>query len=71
MILTFNYDIEFGGMQGIVTDLYLEPSCRRRGLGARLIATGLAFCRSRSGPVELQVTHTNCRALSSYRKIGF
>jgi hypothetical protein len=23
MILTFNYDIEFGGMQGIVT--YLEP----------------------------------------------
>ena len=33
MILTFTYDIEFGGMQRIVTDLYLErlspPRSRR------------------------------------------
>ena len=72
MILTFNYDIEFGGMQGIVTDLYLEPGCRRQGLGARLIATALAFCRScKIGTMELQIARRNRRALSFYRKLDF
>ena len=72
IILTYNYDIEFGGMQGIITDLYLEPGYRRQGLGARLIATALAFCRSRKiGAVELQVTRTNRGALSFYRNLGF
>ena len=36
MILTFNYDLEFGGLQGSVTDLFVAPRFRaqRRGIAA-------------------------------------
>src|SRR5262245_22304756 len=35
-ILTFNFDVEFGGPEGILTDLYLKPGHRGQGLGRRL-----------------------------------
>jgi GNAT superfamily N-acetyltransferase len=33
VILTFNYDLEFGGLQGIVTNLFLREKFRGHGLG--------------------------------------
>ena len=33
VVLTFNYDLEFGGLEGIVTDLFIESEYRNRGLG--------------------------------------
>src|SRR6202158_6465337 len=45
-ILTSNYDLEFGGTEGIITEFFIAPNYRREGLGARMIATVREFCRS-------------------------
>jgi ribosomal protein S18 acetylase RimI-like enzyme len=71
-ILTYNYDLEFGGMQGIITDMYVGPRYRRKGLGAKLIAAICDCCRADDiDAVELQVTASNRRAQSFYRALGF
>jgi ribosomal protein S18 acetylase RimI-like enzyme len=72
VVLTFNYDLEFGGLEGLVTDLFVAPRYRRKGLGAQMIATVLDFCRSQEiSAIELQVTRHNHAAQAFYRALGF
>ncbi len=71
-VLTYNYDLEFGGIEGIITEFYIAPNYRRDGLGARIIATVREFCRfARIGTIELQVSRGNRAARSFYRALGF
>ncbi len=71
-ILTYNYDLEFGGTEGIITEFFIAPNYRREGLGARMITTVRDFCRSaRIGTIELQVSRGNRRARSFYQDLGF
>jgi hypothetical protein len=35
VLLTFNFDLEFGGLEGVVTDLYIDERYRGGGLGKR------------------------------------
>ena len=71
-ILTYNYDLEFGGTEGIITEFFIDPNYRREGLGARMIATVREFCRSaRIGTIELQVSRANRPARSFYQALGF
>ena len=72
LILTYNYDLEFGGREGMLTDFYIAPRYRRRGLGAQMIAAVREFCRAeRIGTIELQVTRENRAAQAFYRALGF
>ncbi len=72
VILTFNYDLEFGGLQGIVTDLYLREPYRGSGLGGRALDTVSEYCRRKKISVlELQVEYHNEAAQNFYRKLGF
>lgn len=72
LILTYNYDLEFGGMEGMITDLFIEARYRGKGLGARMIATVREFCRrERIGTMELQVSRDNRAARAFYRALGF
>ncbi len=72
VILTFNYDLEFGGTQGIVTDLYLREKHRGRGLGRKALDCVEDYCRARKiSALELQVEHENKAAQKFYRKLGF
>jgi ribosomal protein S18 acetylase RimI-like enzyme len=71
-ILTFNFDVEFGGLEGILTDLYLRPGYRGRGLGRRLVDIASGYCRSRGvEAIELQVAANNEAAQAFYRRLGF
>jgi len=71
-ILTYNYDLEFGGVQAIITDFFITEPYRRHGLGRRMIATMADFCRKRGiTTIELQVTHGNRRAKQFYESLGF
>jgi GNAT superfamily N-acetyltransferase len=71
-ILTYNYDLEFGGVQGMITDFFISEPYRGHGLGRRMIATVAAFCRkSRITTIELQVTRRNRRAKQFYESLGF
>jgi ribosomal protein S18 acetylase RimI-like enzyme len=72
VVLTYNYDLEFGGLEGLVTDLYICPAYRGSGLGRRALETVDDYCRSRRiGTVELQVEQDNVAAQAFYRKLGF
>jgi ribosomal protein S18 acetylase RimI-like enzyme len=72
VVLTFNYDLEFGGLEGIVTDLFILSEYRTRGLGRHALAVGYAYCRSAGiHSVELQVEEDNKAAQKFYLKLGF
>lgn len=71
-ILTFNYDAEFGGLEGIVTDLFIDARYRGRGLGRRAMAMVDSYCRlARIRAIELQVERDNRLAQAFYRRLGF
>lgn len=69
---SFHYDVEFGGPEGVITDLFLHRGYRRRGLGGRLLATVDDYCRAAGiRSMELQVIHGNREAEAFYRQHGF
>lgn len=69
---SFHYDVEFGGREGVITDLFIRTGYRRRGLGALLLATVDDYCRSAGiRSMELQVIHGNRAAEAFYRRHGF
>lgn len=72
VILTFGYDIEFGGRQGTVTDLYIVEDHRRLGLGSKTFRFLEAACTEFFlEALELQVERKNVSAQAFYRKLGF
>ena len=72
LVLTYNYDLEFGGNEGIITELYVENSSRGSGLGRGMIDAARAFChKSGIDTVELQVSRGNRRARAFYKTLGF
>ncbi|HTW89128.1 MAG TPA: GNAT family N-acetyltransferase [Candidatus Binataceae bacterium] len=69
---SFHHDAEFGGRQGVITDLFIRSAYRGRGLGAIMLATVDDYCRLAGiRSMELQVIHGNRAAEAFYRKHGF
>jgi GNAT superfamily N-acetyltransferase len=72
LILTFGFDLEFGGRLAGLTDLYIEARHRRKGIGRAALQQVEEFCRSCGvNAIELQVTRKNASVLDFYRSIGF
>jgi GNAT superfamily N-acetyltransferase len=71
-VLTYNFDLEYGGVEGMLTDLYVTKRYRNRGIGSLALYEVEDFCRERGVPnIELQVLHHNPEAETFYRKAGF
>lgn len=71
-LLTYAFDLEFGGRIANITDLFIEASHRRQGLGTQAIQALEAIARAEGlGALELQVEQHNAHARSLYQKIGF
>ena len=71
-VLTYNFDLEYGGVEGMLTDLYVSKRYRNRGIGSLALYEIEDFCRERGIPnIELQVLHHNPEAETFYRKAGF
>jgi ribosomal protein S18 acetylase RimI-like enzyme len=71
-LLTYNFDLEYGGVEGLLIDLYVEKRFRNRGIGSLALYEVEDFCRERGiRTIELQVTHHNKAAEDFYRKAGF
>jgi GNAT superfamily N-acetyltransferase len=72
VIVTFGFDLEFGGRVATVTELYIEPVHRRKGIGSQVLGQIEEFCKTfgvRS--MELQVTRKNAKVMKFYRRLGF
>lgn len=71
-ILTWGFDLEFGGRHAWITDLYLVPSQRGQGLGRAVFAFVDELLRAAGvACVELVVEHDNDEAQAFYRALGF
>jgi GNAT superfamily N-acetyltransferase len=71
-VLAFSYDLEFGGREAIITDLFVSARYRRKGYGARLLSMIIAFCRRTAlYEIELHVTRENREAMAFYKSFGF
>ena len=71
-VATFGYDLEFAGTDAIITELFVEPSYRGRGLGRELLDSIVKEVqRSGANAVHLMVRPENARARSLYQNRGF
>jgi GNAT superfamily N-acetyltransferase len=71
-LLTYNFDLEYGGIEGMLTEVYVEKRFRNRGVGTLALYEVEDFCRDRGiRNVELQVLNHNKHAENFYRKAGF
>jgi GNAT superfamily N-acetyltransferase len=71
-LLTYNFDLEYGGVEGMLTDLYVSKLYRNQGIGSLALYEIEDFCRERGiRAIELQVLHHNREAETFYRKAGF
>jgi ribosomal-protein-alanine N-acetyltransferase len=60
------------GGEADVVNLAVTPAARRRGVGRRLVAAAVGFCRQRGvALVWLRVRASNRTARAFYRRIGF
>jgi ribosomal protein S18 acetylase RimI-like enzyme len=72
VVATFNYDLEFAGADAFVTELFVLPAARGRGIGRRLLdAAATNVRRAGAGALHLLVQPSNRVARSLYRKAGF
>ena len=72
VLATFGYDLEFGGRQATVTDLYIRDGHRRNGLGRRLIAClEQELVAAGTFALELQPEASNLQAQAFYSAMGF
>jgi len=71
-IVTYNFDLEYGGVEALLTDLYVDKRYRNKGIGSLALYEIEDFCRERGiRAIELQVQHHNKSAATFYRKAGF
>ena len=72
VVFTFGFDHEAGGRLATVTDLFVEPDCRRRGHGRAALNFVTETCRALGvRGLELQVEAHNTAGRTLYRKFGF
>lgn len=56
----------------ILSDLFVDPSSRRSGVGRRLMEAAHAFAREqRAAAVELDTAHANTQAQALYEDMGY
>ena len=71
-VLAYSVDLEFGGRQATLTEIYLEEGARRRGLGTSALRFIEETLRAAGIHVlELQVEEDNAEARAFYARAGF
>ena len=71
-MLTYNFDLEFGGLQAILTNLFVVDPTPGKWSGNVAARRGGAPCRRRRiASYELQVASSNLRAQRFYARAGF
>jgi GNAT superfamily N-acetyltransferase len=71
-LLTYNFELEYGGAEGVLRDLFVEKRYRNQGIGSLALYEIEDFCRERGmRAFQLQLPRTNKSAEIFYRKAGF
>ena|SRR5687767_6890896 len=71
VVLTLKHSMEFGGLAGVIDDLFVRPEFRRQGVGSALLSALFDACRKfRVAAVHVEVGPGNVAALALYRALG-
>jgi GNAT superfamily N-acetyltransferase len=71
-LLTYNFELEYGGAEGVLRDLFVEKRYRNQGIGSLALYEIEDFCRERGmRAFQLQLPRHNKSAEIFYRKAGF
>jgi ribosomal protein S18 acetylase RimI-like enzyme len=71
-VVTFGFDLEWGGRDAFLTELWLEPEARGHGVGARVLAAVERKARAEGArAMHLMVRHANANAQALYRRAGY
>ena len=72
IVITFSWSVQFGGLDGIVDELYMRPGVRGRGIASEALnALPRALAGAGLRAVHLEVDKNNAAALKLYRRAGF
>jgi ribosomal protein S18 acetylase RimI-like enzyme len=72
LILTFGFNLEFGGRNALVDELYVAPGHRSRGLGSQALAAAEELCHELGiRAIHLVVERYKEDAQALYRRVGF
>jgi ribosomal protein S18 acetylase RimI-like enzyme len=70
-VLTLRHSMEFGGLCGVIDDLFVRPRFRRQGIGTALMSAVLETCRALYLiAVQVEVDPKNAAAVGLYRAFG-
>jgi len=70
--VSFGWSIRFGGMDGVIDEIYIRPGVRGRGIGSEvLLALPNALAKAGLKALHLEVARDNPRARKLYGKLGF
>jgi ribosomal protein S18 acetylase RimI-like enzyme len=71
-VLTWGYDLEFGGRDAFLTEIYVRRDLRGSGWGRRLLEEIETIARASGvGAIHLEVRPDNTPAVGLYREAGF
>jgi ribosomal protein S18 acetylase RimI-like enzyme len=71
-LATFGFDIEFGGRDAFITEIFVAPPARRRGVGQALLDAVVGRLSSEGiEAIHLMVRPDNDRARALYERLGF
>jgi GNAT superfamily N-acetyltransferase len=71
-LLTYTFDLEYGGAEGVLRDLFVERRYRDQGIGSLALYEVEDYCRERGmRAFQLQLPRSNKSAERFYRKAGF
>ncbi|WP_136442258.1 GNAT family N-acetyltransferase [Pacificoceanicola onchidii] len=70
--VTFGWSLEFGGLDGIVDELYIRPAVRKRGMGFEAL-NGIAKAMKDAGvkALHLEAARSDERLIGFYRRARF
>ncbi len=72
VILTFGWSMAHGGMDGWITEIYVRPSVRRRGIATEvLFALGRTMQSAGVTALHMLVDRTATQAQGAFRTAGF
>ena len=71
-VVTWGFDLEFGGRDAFLTELWIEPRFRGHGRGRTALAQVETFAREQgAGALHLGVRHDNAAAVRLYETGGY
>jgi len=71
VVLVLKHSMEFGGLSGVIDDLYVQPQFRRQGVGSSLLSALFDQCRKlHVAAIHVEVGPDNGAALALYQARG-